>query len=673
MPGGLFRWAHNRRVLGVMGAIAALALAAGVPNVALRGLRAVPRALPQSAAALLGLQRPVATLAPLSGAVPAETLTRAARAASRLSGRASFSSSASAASEPDVDVLVVGGGAVGLAVAARLARGGLDVLLLEKNDATGAETTGRNSEVVHAGLYYPVDSLKGQLCRRGVRVLRKYCHARGVDTAWPGKLVVATEEAHLERLEDLYRGSVASGAACTPKWNAEAALEEVAELEALEAGGGSSPSEPSEPASPLSPLDLCTPTESRRKRAIRARALAEGRPSPFASDLPAANRSLGPTLRMVFKDELAVAEPSLKALGALWSPGTGILDSHGLLRALQADLEAAGGTVALLSPVVGGDLTGAAPYLLVGDPLRDALAEEETEDEVIEVGGGARRGGKSAPAVDAPSAQSVGSAPSTSSSSFGSVDANAVSEDTPGVTKVSARAVVFAAGLWSEDLAYRVEGHPPPPEVRYALGRYCSDPTPTPFRRLIYPLPPKEGGGLGVHLTLDLAGRARYGPDVAWAPEGTRPGEIDYSVPADLGSVFEPSVASFYPALPRGTLHPSYAGARPKLGGWPNPDGSRPEKRFFDFDVVLADGSGKPGRSVQGAIYEHAGADGSIADAEPQVGRDGPSRIVALHGIESPGLTACLALADLVAEKLGVDAMPGGWTGPPEARGKGWL
>lgn len=657
-----------------MGSLIALAFAVGAPGAALRGIRAGSKVLPQSTAALLSLQRPVSTLAPLSGATQpkGELPSRASRASSKLPSSASFSSYAPASDEPDVDVLVVGGGAVGLAVAARLARGGLDVLLLERHETTGAETTGRNSEVAHAGLYYPVNSLKGQLCRRGVRVLRKYCHARGVDTAWPGKLVVATEEEHLERLQDLYRGSIASGAACTPKWNAEAALEEVAELEELERAAGASSSEPT---SPLSPLDLCTPTESRRKRAIRAKALAEGRPSPFASDLPAANRFLGPTLRMVSKEELAVAEPALNALGALWSPGTGILDSHGLLRALQADLENSGGTVALLSPVVGGNLTGDMPYLLVGNPLEDSLAEEETEDEVIEVGGGSHTGGHKGASLDEASS-TTGSAPSTSSSSFGNIDANAVSEDTPGVTKVSARAVVFAAGLWSEDLAKRIEGHPPPPEVRYALGRYCSDPNPTPFSRLIYPLPPKEGGGLGVHLTLDLAGRARFGPDVAWAPKGTRPSQIDYSVPADLGDDFEPSVSTFYPKLKRGTLHPSYAGARPKLGGWPNPDGSRPEKRFFDFDVVLADGSGNPGRSVQGLVYEHAGPEGSIAEefaAEARVDSSVPSKIVALHGIESPGLTACLALADLVAEKLGVDAMPGGWTGPSEQRGKGWL
>ncbi|MFT7724023.1 MAG: NAD(P)/FAD-dependent oxidoreductase [Roseateles sp.] len=245
-------------------------------------------------------------------------------------------------------------------------------------------------------------------------------------------------------------------------------------------------------------------------------------------------------LRLLDRAETRALEPALEAAGALLSPSSGIVDSHGLMTALLADAEQAGATLALASPVTGGAPDGAGWRLRVGEDF-----------------------------------------------------------------ELGARRVVNAAGLFAAQVAAAL-GRPAPP-LRFARGHYFSLAGRAPFSRLIYPLP--VDGGLGIHLTLDLGGQARFGPDVQWLP-GTDPAALDYGVDPALAPAFEAEVRGYWPGLPAGALQPAYSGIRPKLGG--------PGEPAADFHIDAA----APG-------------------------------LVNLFGIESPGLTAALAIADHVASLAG--------------------
>jgi L-2-hydroxyglutarate oxidase LhgO len=176
-----------------------------------------------------------------------------------------------------------------------------------------------------------------------------------------------------------------------------------------------------------------------------------------------------------------------------------------------------------------------------------------------------------------------------------------------GAEPIVATQVVNSAGLHAPSLARRIDGYPTelaPPEL-YAKGNYYSLSIPTPFSRLIYPVP--EPGGLGVHVTLDLGGRARFGPDVEWVDA------IDYTVDPLRSERFYTVIRRYWPGLPDGVLEPDFAGVRPKISGKGAP--------AADFVV-----QGPREHRVPG--------------------------LVNLFGIESPGLTAALALADEVVEHL---------------------
>ncbi len=357
-----------------------------------------------------------------------------------------------------VEIAVIGAGVVGLAVARELALRGLEVVVIEAAAAIGTGISSRNSEVIHAGLYYPAGSLKARLCVRGKALLYDYCAARGIAHRRCGKLVVATREADLPRLQQLAASGAANG------------------------------------------VD---------------------------------------DLRLLTRDQALALEPALQAAGALLSPSSGIVDSHGLMTALLADAERAGATLALASPVTGGSREGQGWRLRVG-----------------------------------------------------------------GDFELGARQVVNAAGLFAAQVAASLGVAAP--RLRFARGHYFSLARRAPFSRLIYPLP--VDGGLGVHLTLDLGGQARFGPDVQWLPD-TDPAGLVYTVDPALAPAFEAEVRGYWPALPAGGLQPAYSGIRPKLSG--------------------------PGE---------AAADFSIDAVTPG--------LVNLFGIESPGLTASLALAEAVAAAL---------------------
>jgi L-2-hydroxyglutarate oxidase LhgO len=253
-------------------------------------------------------------------------------------------------------------------------------------------------------------------------------------------------------------------------------------------------------------------------------------------------------LEMLSGSQARNLEPAAHAVAALLSPSTGIVDSHGLLVALIADLEAAGGRVVARCP-----LRRAAPAS--GGILLEVGAGEPFE--------------------------------------------------------ILATTVINCAGLGAQATARRIEGIREgtiPPQF-LAKGHYFRLQGRAPFHRLVYPVP--EGGGLGVHFTLDLAGRARFGPDVEWV------NELDYGVDPARAEAFHGAIRRYWPQLPAGALHPDYAGIRPKLTG--------PGMPAADFLIQDAQVHGIPG-------------------------------LVNLYGIESPGLTACLALAEhvvgLVAERL---------------------
>jgi L-2-hydroxyglutarate oxidase LhgO len=254
-------------------------------------------------------------------------------------------------------------------------------------------------------------------------------------------------------------------------------------------------------------------------------------------------------LRLLEPDEARALEPDvgLRCLRALHSPSTGIVDSHGLMRALETDARAGGADVALSSPVAGGVVTDDGIVLRVG-----------------------------------------GASPTT----------------------IRCAAVVNAAGLWAQPFARALEGLGAAtiPPGYYAKGHTFLLRGPSPFRGLVYPV--AVAGGLGVHVTLDLDGRARFGPDVSWVDR------VDYTFDASRAPSFYAAIRRYWPGLPDGALEPGQTGIRPKLG----PAGAGAQD-FIDF-------------LVQGP-REH-----------------GVRGLVNLYGIESPGLTAALALADAVVDLL---------------------
>jgi len=356
-----------------------------------------------------------------------------------------------------VDCAVIGAGVVGLAIARALALAGREVVVLEAEGAIGTGISSRNSEVIHAGMYYAKDSLKARTCVAGNRLLRAYAAEHGVPFKMVGKLIVATDAAEAEAL---------------------------------------------------------------------AAILAKGR----------ANGVDG--LHAISAAEARALEPNLDCVGALFSPDTGIVDSHALMLALQGDAEANGAAIAFRSPVTGGRGT------------------------LLEIGGAEP-------------------------------------------TRLLARTVVVAAGLGAPTVA-RSLGLPQVPRDYLCKGNYFTLTGRMPFGRLVYPVP--VGAGLGVHYTVDLGGRGRFGPDVEWV-DG-----IDYAVDPRRGDSFYAAIRRYWPGLEDGRLEPAYAGIRPKVQG--------PDEPPRDFVIHGPATHGVPG-------------------------------VVALYGIESPGLTGSLALAELVKEMAG--------------------
>jgi L-2-hydroxyglutarate oxidase LhgO len=359
-----------------------------------------------------------------------------------------------------VDVAVIGAGVVGLAVARALSLAGREVIVIEAERLVGSHTSARNSEVIHAGIYYPQGSLKAKLCVEGKLALYEYCRAKDVAHKNLGKLIVATRDDDLAALASIREHAAQNG------------------------------------VTDLTPLTAA---------------------------------------------EVHALEPRVTAVAGLWSPSTGIIDSHSYMSALKRDAEEHGANVVLASPVL----------------------EGKVHDDGIELTIG-------------------GSQP----------------------TRVLCKSVINSAGLWAPLIARKIAGIPEAsiPGAYFAKGHYFTMAGRSPFTHLVYPVP--VPGGLGVHVTLDLAGQVRFGPDVSWLDS------VDYTFdPARAGSFYQ-AIRTYYPDLEDDSLVPGYTGIRPKLAPAGSPNA--------DFVIQGPSVHGVPG-------------------------------LVNLYGIESPGLTASLAIASITA------------------------
>lgn len=367
----------------------------------------------------------------------------------------------------DIETAVVGGGVIGLAVARALADAGQDVMLLERHRRLGSETSSRNSEVIHAGIYYPPGSMRARLCVAGKEMLYRFCAENGVAHRRCGKLLVATHADEMAKLEGIADYAARNGV-----------------------------------------------TEMRRLTAT----------------------------------DVKVLEPEVACVAAYLSSSTGIIDSHGLMQALEGAIEAAGGAVVLNTAV--------------------ASVQANGETFVLETRSGTEPG------------------------------------------TLTSRNLVLAAGLGGSALASTMTwpaGYSVP-QTFPARGHYFAFSGRAPFDHLVYPMP--TGAWLGVHLTLDIAGRARFGPDIEWCETA------DYAFDDQGGARlarFENEIRRYWPGLPAGSLAPDMVGVRPKI--------YREGEPAADF-------------AIHGP-REH-----------------GIDRLVALYGMESPGLTSSLAIGAYVADLL---------------------
>lgn len=273
------------------------------------------------------------------------------------------------------DVTIVGAGVIGLSLARQLSQAGYRVLVVEQHQQVGQETSSRNSEVIHAGLYYPTNSLKARLCVAGNPLLYAYCDAYGVAYRRIGKFIVASDENQRVGLAALAEKAIANGVTSLQHWDA---------------------------------------------------------------------------------DRVRQQEPALRVVAALWSPDTGIVDSHGLLQALVAHCEYAGGMMA-----------------------------RGTRFERAEAGGNGFK-------------------------------VWVTSQGEP--FQYHCTHIINAAGLHAPSVAAAIDGMPEDriPRLHYCKGVYFSWQGRSPFKHLIYPVADPNAIGLGVHATLDLAGQLRFGPDTEY-------------------------------------------------------------------------------------------------------------------------------------------------------------
>jgi L-2-hydroxyglutarate oxidase LhgO len=367
-----------------------------------------------------------------------------------------------------VNIIIIGAGAVGLSIAAELAHSHKDIVVVERNPSFGQETSSRNSEVIHAGIYYPKDSLKLKTCLEGKALLYEFCARNNIPHKRTGKLIIAINKNEVEPLEKLF---------------------------------------------------------------LRGR-----------------NNGVD-DLTLISKADVKRMEPGINAEAAIYSPSTGIFDTHSFMKCLVSSFEKNGGQIAYNTEVAGIAKTDGGYEVTVTDSQKDDFT-------------------------------------------------------------LNSNVVINCAGLNSEKIAAFVGLKKAEYRLKYCKGDYfrLSVAKEANIKHLIYPVPKEDRGGLGIHLTLDLAGSIRLGPDDEYVEN------IDYKIDPSKAKLFYESVKTFLPFVKISDISPDTSGIRPKLQG----EG----EGFRDFIIRHEEGNGFPG-------------------------------FIDLIGIESPGLTAALYIAKMIAKKLG--------------------
>lgn len=355
-----------------------------------------------------------------------------------------------------IGTIIIGAGVIGLAIAKKLAENGHEAIVLERKGNFGMGISSRNSEVIHAGLYFDKNWFKTKFCVSGKKRLYEYAVARGIPHRRCGKLLVASSDGELSKLERIKKTAHENG---------------VPDLM---------------PLSRLQCLEL---------------------------------------------------EPDINAVEGLFSPSSGVIDSHTLMQSLVADTENAGGQVVYNTEVTTIEKSANGFKLIMKDGY-----------------------------------------------------------------EIYCKNLINAAGLGAQKIARSLDALDKKlvPDLVLAKGCYFSYSGRTNFSHLVYPLPFQ--GGLGIHLTLDIAGGVKFGPDVEFV------NHEDYSVPLSNKAKFIEAIRHYFPGIDPDKLSPDYTGIRPKLS-----------KDGLDFMIQTPADHG-----IEGLIN--------------------------LFGMESPGLTSCLAVADNVEE-----------------------
>lgn len=363
----------------------------------------------------------------------------------------------------NVECVVLGAGVIGLTCARQWALNNHEVIIIEAADTFGTETSSRNSEVIHAGIYYPKNSLKAKYCVQGKEQLYAYCEERKIPYKNVGKLIVATQDSEIEGLLGIEQKAINNGVH---------------------------------------------------------------------------------DIKHLSTSEINALEPEIIAKKGLFSPSTGIIDSHAFMLSVLGDAQGRGAMLAVQSKCL--------------------KAVKETNGIRLWI------------------------------------------ESPEGITELVARYVINATGIEAPNVARLFEGYAEPvdkvlPKAYYCKGNYFTLQGASPFKHLIYPMP--NSAGLGIHVTLDLAGQARFGPNTEWIESP------NYDVNAAYALLFCQSIQEYYPAIKETDLIPGYAGIRPKI--------TSPTEAAADF--VIQDAA--------------------------QHGIEG---LINLFGIESPGLTASFPIAEHV-------------------------
>ncbi len=362
---------------------------------------------------------------------------------------------------PCFNITIIGAGVIGLAIAEELSLRFDHVSVVEKNDAIGQETSSRNSEVIHAGIYYPTGFLKARFCTEGNRLLYEFCKQRGIPHKRLGKLIVAVDDEECQALEGIKEKAEQNG----------------------------------------------------------------------VNDLTLLGRR-----------QVLSLEPAIYAKAALFSPSTGIIDSHSLMRSFCMKAEANNVVIAFRSEVT-------------------AINYENGTYEL---------------------------------------------ETNSGEFRFRTRVLINSAGLYADRIAglAGIDIDQRDYRLKYCKGNYFSlSPSPK-LHHLVYPVPPRNTESLGIHATLDLANRIKFGPDSQYISN------IEYSIDESRRDAFHESIRKYLPGVQRESLYPDMCGIRPKLQG--------PGEPSRDFVVRDEREAGYPG-------------------------------LINLIGMESPGLTSSIAIARFVS------------------------